>query len=70
MYIQISEGGTNMVDVEIFFAAIKASWINRILLNPLANWSMLGNNHLHKTAQPDIITNTNFLNKKCYLCYK
>ena len=60
LYKQLSEGVANMVDMEIFFAAIKASWIKIILLTPLANWSILGNNHLHKIAQSDIITNMNF----------
>ena len=49
-----------MVNVEISFASLKATWVSRILSNPNSNWSLIGNIYLHKIAPADITTKMSF----------
>ena len=40
--LPLDSGGANMVDVESFFASLKAAWVPKIL-NSKSTWSCLGN---------------------------
>ena len=56
MYKPINEGGANMLNIESFFSALKASWLKKINDSPNSNWCALGRFNLEKiTATLNII---------------
>ena len=61
MYKPINEGGANMLNIESFFIALKASWLKKINDSPDSNWSDLGRFNLEKiTPTLNIISKINF----------
>ena len=61
MYKPINEGGANMLNIECFFSALKASWLKKINDSPDSNWSHLGRFNFERiTPTLNIISKMNF----------
>ena len=54
--LPLDSGGANMVDVESFFASLKAAWVPKIL-NSKSTWSCLGNKYLSELGTKIQISN-------------
>ena len=61
MYKPTNKGGANMLNIESFFIALKASWLKKINDSPDSNWSALGRFNLEKiTPTLNILSKMNF----------
>ncbi len=61
LYAPIEQGGLNMLDVASQMEALKASWINRLILdNGLANWSLFGNKCIKRLGGKYVCCNFRF----------
>ena len=62
----VINGGMNMVDIDSFLCALKASWITK-LVNIKGNWKEVLYHHLHRLHMPiNYITKMNFQNIENY----
>ncbi len=67
LYNSVSDGGVGMINMEVFFKALKATWINRIISNKNENWAFFGNHLLSKyVGQPELIEKMSFDRTTCY----
>lgn len=67
----ILNGGVGMIDIKSYFEALKATWINRLILHKHANWALFGYNAIQKHLCPlDLLLNMNFDTKSYFPAFK